>query len=221
MSYYGVRYASNCHPSDFWVTYFTSSKRVTEYRKMYGDPDIIEIRRTFTSDNRINEAREFETRVLRRLQVHKRQDYLNVGINKGIPPMFGSDNPMSDPEVKERFLKIITSEEHRAKQSSSVKQRVRSGNHHFLGDTINRTRVENGTHQFLGGKIQGESSRKRVENGTHNFLFETQRQLENGTHASQVKWVCEHCKKEGNGSTNYKRWHGINCRSLLGHWDKK
>jgi hypothetical protein len=221
MNYYGVRYANGCHPSDFWVTYFTSSKKVSEYRKTHGDPDVIEIRKTFTSDNKINESREFETKVLQRLKVHKRSDYLNVGINKGIPPMFGNDNPMNNPEVKAKFLQVVTSDEHRHKQSLSVKQRVSAGKHHFLGKSINKTRVENGTHQFLGGKIQGETSRKKVKDRSHNFLFETQRQLENGTHTSQVKWSCEHCGKEGNGSTNYKRWHGINCRSLSVHQDKK
>lgn len=117
MNYYGVRYAKGCHPSDFWVTYFTSSKKVSEYRKIHGDPDVIEIRKTFTSDNKINESREFETKVLRRLQVHKRSDYLNVGINKGIPPMFGNDNPMNIPNVRNTHLNSINSPEHRKNKS--------------------------------------------------------------------------------------------------------
>lgn len=40
--YYGVRYAKNCHPSDLWQTYFTSSKHVKNTRERYGEPDIIE-----------------------------------------------------------------------------------------------------------------------------------------------------------------------------------
>jgi len=47
VSYYGVRYAKNCHPSDLWVTYFTSSKFVKIHRENYGEPDIIKIRKTF------------------------------------------------------------------------------------------------------------------------------------------------------------------------------
>jgi tRNA G37 N-methylase Trm5 len=29
-----------------------------------------------------------------------------------------------------------------------------------------------------------------------------------------VPYKCEHCGKEGSGLGNYKRWHGINCKSL-------
>lgn len=53
--YYGVRYSrkykclhsTGCHPDDFWVTYFTSSATVAEFRTLYGEPDIIQIRKTF------------------------------------------------------------------------------------------------------------------------------------------------------------------------------
>jgi hypothetical protein len=44
--YYGVRYAKNCNPLDLWVSYFTSSKRVAHYREKFGEPDIIQIRKT-------------------------------------------------------------------------------------------------------------------------------------------------------------------------------
>ena len=47
--YYGVRYAKNCHPSDLWTKYFTSSKYVKQFREENGEPDIIEIRKTFSN----------------------------------------------------------------------------------------------------------------------------------------------------------------------------
>ncbi len=45
--YYGVRYAKNCNPNDLWKTYFTSSKYVKEFRNNHGEPDIIQVRKTF------------------------------------------------------------------------------------------------------------------------------------------------------------------------------
>lgn len=30
--------------------------------------------------------------------------------------------------------------------------------------------------------------------------------------ASHIPFVCEHCGKQGKGATNYKRWHGNNCK---------
>ena len=50
--YYGVRYSKNCNPSDLWVKYFTSSSIVADYVLEHGDPDVIQIRKTF-SDVRI------------------------------------------------------------------------------------------------------------------------------------------------------------------------
>src|SRR5574343_18298 len=55
--YYGVRFAKNCHPSDLWKSYFTSSKHVKNFRIQFGEPDLISVRRTFTS---IDTARKWE-----------------------------------------------------------------------------------------------------------------------------------------------------------------
>ncbi|MCA9496708.1 MAG: hypothetical protein KC589_07200, partial [Nanoarchaeota archaeon] len=62
--YYGVRTAKNCNPNDFWVKYFTSSKEVKKFRKENGDPDIIQIRKTFKDKD---SATKWESTVLRRL----------------------------------------------------------------------------------------------------------------------------------------------------------
>lgn len=47
--YYGVRFAKNAKPIDLWKTYFTSSRSVRDFVKVNGDPDVIEIRKTFRS----------------------------------------------------------------------------------------------------------------------------------------------------------------------------
>ena len=72
--YYGVRYSKNCNPSDFWVTYFTSSKKVKERRLTHGEPDVIQIRRVF--ENKIK-ARWWEDTVHRRMNVVKSNRWLN------------------------------------------------------------------------------------------------------------------------------------------------
>jgi hypothetical protein len=72
--YYGSRYASDCHPDDLWKTYFTSSKNVKEIRKKYGEPDIIEIRKTFSTSE---QARLWEIAVIRRLKIVKDKRWLN------------------------------------------------------------------------------------------------------------------------------------------------
>jgi len=39
MYYVGVRYAKDCNPDDFWVSYFTSSKIVHKLIDLYGKDD--------------------------------------------------------------------------------------------------------------------------------------------------------------------------------------
>jgi hypothetical protein len=90
MKYYGVRYAKNCHPNDLWQTYFTSSVKVAEYVKEHGNPDIIQIRKTFSGDDAVNKAKVWEHRVLRKMKVIYRNDYLNEGDSRSISPAASS-----------------------------------------------------------------------------------------------------------------------------------
>jgi hypothetical protein len=81
--YYGVRYAKNCNPSDLFITYFTSSKHVKNYTKKHGNPDIIEIRKVFGT---IQDAMNWENKVLRRMNVKEDARFLNATHNIAIPP---------------------------------------------------------------------------------------------------------------------------------------
>jgi hypothetical protein len=86
--YYGVRYAtkthclyeSGCHPEDLWTTYFSSSKIVKKYRKIYGEPDVIQVRKTFMD---AESAIQHEQKVLTRLKIHE-EKWLNQANQKAI-----------------------------------------------------------------------------------------------------------------------------------------
>lgn len=72
--YYGRRTAVECHPSEFWKKYKTSSNYVAEFVDLYGDPDHIEIRHIFTS---IERCVVWESRVLTTIDAASRIDFLN------------------------------------------------------------------------------------------------------------------------------------------------
>lgn len=99
--YYGARYACGCHPKGLWVIYFTSSKYVKKFREEHGEPDVIEIRRTFHTEKK---ARKWERKVLRRMKVVKSKRWLNKTDRQG-PSNFG----------------IPHSEEHKDKISAAKK----------------------------------------------------------------------------------------------------
>lgn len=63
--YYGVRYAKDCHPSDLWVKYFTSSKTIQSLIEQYGnDAFSVQVRKTFSD---VESALDWEHRVLRKV----------------------------------------------------------------------------------------------------------------------------------------------------------
>jgi hypothetical protein len=99
MNYYGVRYAKNCHPSDLFVTYFTSSKYVADYIKEHGLPDIIEIRKTFTCENRVKKAKKHEHKVLSKINAGYRDDYLNKSNMNSL-----DTTNLDDPAVRKRWI---------------------------------------------------------------------------------------------------------------------
>ena len=84
--YYGVRYKKGCHPNDLWTKYFTSSKKVKGLIKKYGKKSFIfEIRKTFKT---FQEAINWENKILKRMKVIYRDDFLNLTNNKSIDPNY-------------------------------------------------------------------------------------------------------------------------------------
>lgn len=78
--YYGRRTAKDCHPDEFWVTYFTSSDYVAEFIQQHGNPDIIRIHKTFLDSDylvRVNKCREQEKRFLRNVDAVIDSRWLN------------------------------------------------------------------------------------------------------------------------------------------------
>jgi hypothetical protein len=127
--YYGSRYGKGCNPSDLWVTYFTSSKHVSEFRKLNGEPDIVEVRKTFIDPK---QSLDWEQKVLKRLKVKLNERWLNVAIGK---PTFQGKKHSEETLQKMRkpkpdgFAETVSanhkgrkhSEKHRANNSAAKK----------------------------------------------------------------------------------------------------
>lgn len=72
--YYGARWRKGCHPNELWVKYFTSSKVVKAMRKVHGEPDIIQVRKTFALPD---EAIQWEQNILQKMKVVTSEKWLN------------------------------------------------------------------------------------------------------------------------------------------------
>ena len=122
--YYGVRTANKHEPeNDLWVHYFTSSKLVSEFRKLHGEPDVIQVDKTF-DDNR--KAYFYEVEKLHEFDVLNESKWLNQKI--------GGSRQMTDAERKNLSMKYSGegnpfygkkhTDETKAKMSLARKQRI-------------------------------------------------------------------------------------------------
>ena len=82
--YYGVRWSEEIRglkpEEDLWINYFTSSKKVEEFREKHGEPDRIKICQRF--DN-AKDARLWEEKFLRRVNVINEDRWLNQSCSDG------------------------------------------------------------------------------------------------------------------------------------------
>lgn len=99
--YYGCRISFKAHPSELWKGYFTSSKYVKQFREFYGEPDIIQIRKTFENKNK---CRSWESKVLKRMKVMQKDMWINKTDNECWPVQFGIKQ--SKNSIEKRMSKI-------------------------------------------------------------------------------------------------------------------
>lgn len=123
--YYGVKFGQKCHPDDFWVTYFTSSKYVAELIESHGNPDVIDIRRTFIDPMR---AAKWENTVLRRLKVINSSKWINQSDAYNHRAVYKPTQKTKDKIREKRKLQVMkpSSEEKKAKIRAKNTGRVRT-----------------------------------------------------------------------------------------------
>lgn len=139
--YYGARYAkksnllyvSGAHPDDLWNTYFTSSEIVKTLRSTLGEPDIVEVRKTFKSEE---DSRRWENKVLKRMNVLHEDKWLNRTDSMGIPLSI----------IIESNKTRICSDETKTKNSRSNKVSWalrKKENPNYIGNRKGLTKVKN------------------------------------------------------------------------------
>lgn len=162
--YYGVRYAKTCIPDDLWVRYFTSSKLVKHYRNLYGEPDIIQVRRTFNDKVK---AADWEAKVLRRLKIKTNEKMLNSNIAGAIVKCMNRTGPPKGNIPWNKGKIGIYSQETLDKIS-----RARIGKPAWNKGLPNSTSAENGRKGAakLSSKVQGRKIATR-EDGSRYWVY--------------------------------------------------
>lgn len=130
--YYGVKYSNTSNPETFWIDYFTSSNKVKKLIEEYGKESFVfEIRKIFDSAEK---AMIWEEKVIRRMNLPKRKDFLNHRYAYSIKSMSGESHPLfnvghsaeSRKKMSDSHKGKIISEQTKMKMSKAKRG---SGNH--------------------------------------------------------------------------------------------
>ncbi|MDD5150007.1 MAG: NUMOD3 domain-containing DNA-binding protein [Flavobacterium sp.] len=172
--YYGVRYSKNSTPSDLWVNYFTSSDYVKKFREVYGEPDIIQVRKTFDSSKK---ARSWEDKVILRMKIVHSDKWLNRNwsgknfYNTGFSHSDETKKKISIANTGKKF-----SEEHKQKLSIS-----KSGENHPMYGKKHTTQTKskisnslNGENNPMFGKSASTETKQKMSiarSGANNPMF--------------------------------------------------
>lgn len=195
--YYGVRYSKNCHPDDLWVTYFTSSGIVKDFVKEYGDPTHLEIRKLF---NDKAEARLWENRVLTRLKVVTKDDWLNKNDSMA-PPI----NPLGNIAMRRPELREKASENNSGSKNPMFgrKQKRKVCEHCEEEVAANVYSLYHGDNcEVINPEAKNKAKLRNSGPSNGNY----------GKKKSKVS--CLACEKVVD-VTNFVRYHGNNCKNSL------
>lgn len=226
--YYGVRYANKSHPKQLWSTYFTSSKYVKSARSVYGEPDVIQIRKTFKDKK---SAIIWESKVLRRMNMAYDKRFINL--NQPGENFFLRDAYITHATGKtyEEIYGTERATELRLKRSENNFERWQDPDYkQRVSNSISKTRkrliqegllVSDTSGLTNEAKIRGGVTRKnKFRNGEltiWNKGFErdnkTKEKISN-TLKNKPMITCPHCGKSSNSVGNMKRHHFDRCKRL-------
>jgi len=178
--YYGVKYSKDSNPETFWKKYFTSSTHVSEIRKKYGEPDIIQIRKTFSTSEK---ARLWEHRVLKRRKVVYDEKWINKTDNICFDPklmseigktktgklnsFFGKNHTEEFKKKMSHTQKSLMTDEKRKKISDAIKRKHANGEYkHIYNEDVAKKISDTNKGQVpwnKGGKLTEEHKKKISE----------------------------------------------------------
>jgi hypothetical protein len=180
--YYGLRHGIGCHPNELWKTYFTSSKYVKKFSQEYGDPDVIQIRKTF---NCAKKARLWEHKVLRRINAKNKINFLNQ-----------TDNISISSEASK--LGVETMKKMDVHPNKGIKKL------HLT--EMNKQKVGSLNHMWKIGENHPHYGKRAKDAPNYG-----KKQSEHQKQKASEKFACFYCNKLSNIG-NLIRWHNDNCK---------
>ena len=198
--YYGVQYNKKANPSNLWTTYFTSSKYVKKFRELYGEPDIIQVRKIFQSKEK---ACSWEFKVIQRLNCVRSEQWLNRSLagqkfyNDGISCIGHKHTTETKKKISLARTGQLISTETKKKISMSLsgENNPMFGKHHSEETKLKMSIAQTKENHPLFGKCHSEETKLKMSISKKD----------------QQKFECIYCNNFfTKGMLN--RWHNEKCK---------
>ena len=221
------------NPNNLWITYFTSSKRVSEFRNKFGEPDIIEILYTnekfeLSEEERAKDVLAMERMLLKTNNVKISESFLNKSDTFCFRANDDISNEKRSATQKRKYEK---DPEYRQKISKGV--RASREKDPTIGKRIKATRESNGGYVYSeeikekmskSAKIRANTdegkermkmaalSLKETLSNDPDRKTEIYEKVASGTRGiKREKVECPNCGQSG-ALNVMVRWHFDNCR---------
>ena len=175
--------------------------------QLYGKENFtFEIRKIF---NNANDARIWESRVLKRLNVRTNESWVNKTDNTSIPPMYGKDNPSSRQMTKDKISRANKGRK-RPDQSKRLLEK------HHMKDEVSRLKMSQTKKMkyATGELVQKTKGQKRPEmTGPNHPLYGIPNKKLSSMNT--IESTCPHCGKVGKGP-GMQRYHFSKCNIIGG-----
>lgn len=169
--YYGARVANKVSPEmDLWKKYFTSSYYVQQTRQQFGEPDVIEIRKTFNDSEK---CYLWEQSVLRKMNIKNNKKWLNKAIGGKFPIDDDIKTKMSISHKGKKFsdihkenISIKTKNYWSSEEGLLKKKRLQKRMETFVVSDLTKEKIRNSS---LGRKLSLEA-REKISKGLKNII---------------------------------------------------
>lgn len=213
--YYGVRYARNCHPSQLWTSYFTSSAIIKNLINLHGrDVFLYEIRKTFSS---AVDACNYEHKFLTKINAAKNPKWLNSSNSGG--KFHCTPESSAKGGLKHKGKIISTETREKIRNSSKGRQNVRKGKRGVVSDEakLKISAASKGIPKpaktlccpYCLLEVKGASNAKR-------WHFENCKKhpsYKNPVALQKPIICCPFCSATSSNRLNMQRWHFENCKN--------
>lgn len=184
--YYGVRYARDCEPGDLWVSYFTSSKKVKEYRAELGEPDVIQIRKTFNSGKL---AKLWEDKVLARMNVRDDPKWVNQSNNYSFAAIDTSWNTGLTKETDSRLKNVSNKVSNKRKEKYWKTGTYNRSEEQIIGNRMYQLVKHNPLFPYKDYNTFAEYCNKQFSNNISIHDLSKELRVDNGTVKLAIKYI--------------------------------